>query len=193
MFGVTGIRTTTIQALARLTGEQPVRIAAALDAPAGTVVLPEGCTRFVLAAGILYPQHVGELDHGQVVRSLSVNLASVLRIVETILEQVPRARVCIVGSESAELGSFDRLYAAAKAGVHAYVRTRIPGKGQQLVAVAPPIIADSGMTTAREDYPAVLERRYNVRALDVAEAIHALLWSKPKGAPNNRVFPVLAC
>ena len=192
MFAVTGIRTTTVAALAELVGEDPVRIGADLAAVSGSVVLPVGCTRFVLAAGLLYPKRVADLTKDEALRSLAVNLASVLRITEHILDNVPRARVCIIGSESAELGSFDRLYASAKAGVHAYARTRIVRNGQQLVAVAPPIISDSGMTKARADYPAVLSRRYTVTARDVARTVAGVLWCRPAGAPNNRVVTVTA-
>lgn len=176
MFAVTGKRTTIVRELEDLTGEEAVRIEADLSDP-GCALDPGIYTRYVLAAGVLYSRPPLELEAAEIVAALAVNLTNTIRLCEKILERDNWARICVVGSESGILGSHDRMYAAAKAGVHSYVATRPVRPSQQLVCVAPPIISDSGMTARRRDFPAVLETRAHVRARDVAEIIRGLLWS----------------
>lgn len=188
MFAVTGKRTTIVRALEELTGEQAHKLDTKEMTQFGMVI---DVRRFVLAGGVLGGS--SWLEHGEL--SASVNLLQPIQICEQILAVVPDARICVVGSQSATLGSFDRFYAAGKAGLEAYVRTREVGSGQLLCAVSPTIIADSGMTIRRADYPRVLEQRHTVRAVDVARAIFELLWTpvpleSVRRVNQNRVVPV---
>lgn len=188
MFAVTGKRTTIVQELERLTGEPAQRIH-----PTGDGSLPDipHASRYVLAAGVLRGLPMVHYSEGATIECLRVNLVNVLRICEAILETNRPVRICVVGSESAEHGSFDRLYAAAKAGVHAYVRTRAVAPCQQLVCVSPTIIEDSGMTERRHDYPEILNQRPTVRALDVARCIYELLWGGPPAWVGGALSPII--
>lgn len=186
MFAVTGKRSTIVQALEALTGEEAVRI----DRVAPGYMIPPA-DRFVLAAGVLYSKRLSEQTPEEIQTAWWVNFVDVVKILDAIFQTRWNARVCVVSSMSATAGSFDEGYAGAKAAVDMLVRTRRLIGTQQLVAVAPPIIADSGMTERRKDYPAVLNLRPHVYARDVAAAIHGLLWAPKHAAPNNAVLPVV--
>jgi NAD(P)-dependent dehydrogenase (short-subunit alcohol dehydrogenase family) len=145
--------------------------------------------RYVLAAGVLSQRPILDQTGQEISESLEVNLINVVRFCTRMLDVNEYARICIVGSQSARSGSFDETYAIAKAGVEAFVRWKKVGPQQQLVCVSPPLIADSGMTRRRHDYPEVLERRPYCEAADVATAIRALLWDE-KMTHNNAVVTV---
>lgn len=186
---MTGYHTTIVWSLAQLLpGERIERIEL-------------GCTpreippadRFVLAAGVLYAKRLIDQMADEVETSLRVNLIDTMRLCEQILERNPVARICVIGSESAYRGSHDQTYAAAKAGLHQYIESRKVGKRQQLVAVAPHIIADSGMTRRRPDYEECMMRaqdtsrgRY-ITALEVARMVHFALYVD-QGFLNNTVI-----
>lgn len=178
MLAVTGRKTTIVRDLARLLppDETIVRIDVDLgraDTHLGGLPVAE---RYLLAAGVLHQKSILEQSWVEMIESVSVNALNVIRICETILERQAEARICIIGSESARRGSFDLTYAASKAAVHAYVLARETKPGQQLVCVSPTIIADSGMTMRRKDFPQVLERREYVLTLDVARVVHRVLY-----------------
>lgn len=179
MLAVTGFRTSIVRALTARTGEPVERIHADLARPSTDFLWPEGCERFVLAAGILYPQQVHDLSAAAIIDALSVNLVNVMRCCEKILRSVPTARIVVIGSLSGREGSFDQLYAAAKAGVHCYVQTRLVQPPQLLACVAPTIVSDAGMTLRRADYPAVLNHRPTVTSMQVAEMVAAMLYADP--------------
>lgn len=183
MLAVTGLNTTVVQALAAATGERLYRIRCEpsmfdlgcqfifetfFDEAKGAL---DPITGYVLAAGVIQGTPLWRQSREQVYESLAVNLGNTLRLADQILNIDPGARIVLLGSLSALTGSFDALYAACKAGVHAYVDFKELGPNQHLIAVAPPIISDSGMTRRRCDYPAVLEARRTVTASAVAEAI----------------------
>ncbi len=177
MLAVTGFRTSIVRALTVRTGEPVERIHADLADPATRFAWPDGCERFVLAAGILYPCKLLALEGLEIRDALAVNLVNVMRLCETILQSVRTARIVVIGSLSGREGSFDHLYAAAKAGVHAYIQTRLVQPPQLLACVAPTIVSDAGMTLRRPDYPAVLSRRPTVTSAQVAEMVAALLYA----------------
>lgn len=177
MLAVTGFRTSIVKALSTRTGEPVERIHADLARPSTNFVWPDGCERFVLAAGILYSSQIQDLSASAIIDALSVNLVNVMRLCESILHRVPRARIVVIGSLSGREGSFDQLYAAAKAGVHCYVQTRLVQPPQLLACVAPTIVSDAGMTLRRADYPALLSRRPFVTSMQVAEMVAALLYA----------------
>lgn len=181
VIGVTGRRTTIVEALSQF--DQIERIE-----PNG---LPRGVDKFVLAAGVLIGKRLLDLSPVDAYETVQANMVSPMRLCEQILATIPTARICVVGSCSGIKGSFDELYAASKAGLHQYVKTRKVGEHQQLVAVAPIIIADSGMTRRRSDYPEVLEKRETVTAKEVAAVIYGLLTMLP--AISNQVIPIGKC
>jgi NAD(P)-dependent dehydrogenase (short-subunit alcohol dehydrogenase family) len=106
----------------------------------------------------------------------------VIAACDQVFDERELARVVVIGSESGFSGSYDSAYAAAKAGLHAYVETKRLKPRQQLVCVAPGIIADAGMTTRRPDKDALAARalehpkRRFVTALEVAKLIRFLLY-----------------
>lgn len=182
MIAVTGYRTTIVRELANLVAPVEVqRIDADLARLDARFVMPPRATRFVLAAGLLYAKPLRLQSVEEVVASLAVNMVNVVRLCETILDTVEDARVCVIASESAFSGSFDHTYAMGKAGVVTYVGARRVKRSQLLVAIAPPIIADSGMTERRHDYPEVLARRRHVFARDVAANVYRHLYESSPG------------
>ena len=135
------------------------------------------CDHYLFAAGVLRKKQIEEQTYAEMYESMRVNLLDVISACEKVLKTNERARICVIGSESAYLGSHDQVYAVAKAGLHAYVRWRTVGGEQSLTCIAPPIIADSGMTRARHDYPEVLEKRRIVKAAQVAALVIDALYS----------------
>lgn len=189
MLAVTGINSTIVQELTKLLPNEEIhRIGMDIAKFAAPVRIPKA-DRFAFATGLLYPSPINLLTAEQVEQSCAVNLITVLRVCEYILQTNPDARICVVGSESAMRGSFDVLYASLKAGLHGYVRSRQTGPNQLLTCVSPPIIRDSRMTQARHDYPQVLEQRSTCSASDVAQAIQRLLYDETEGwrSHNNLV------
>lgn len=194
MLAVTGRRTSIVRALERMTGDTVLRIESVPDLSDPTAVLSiPHADRYLFAAGVLYGRPVLQLSSDEIVQTCAVNFINVMRACEMILARQIGARICVVGSESAEHGSYDELYAASKAALHAYVLTRETRWPQQLVCCSPPIIGDSGMTYRRNDYPAVLESgRPIVSAEQVARCIRRLLYDNPTNPVTNAIVRVAA-
>jgi NAD(P)-dependent dehydrogenase (short-subunit alcohol dehydrogenase family) len=189
--GVTGRRTSIVEHLLRLVpddrvvsiGRRPdddVRIDLARPFDVGQ--FPSDLDRYVLAAGVMYPRRLADQSFDETATSLAVNLTSVVRVCEHLLDANPRARICLIGSESFR-GSYDTTYFVAKAGLNAYVeRRRLSHPGQQLVIVSPTIIMDSGMTERRDDLDQVADRAQAspkhrfLYAAEVARLVHFVLW-----------------
>lgn len=180
MLAVTGRRTTIVAALADLlpSQERIVRIDADLADPHAPLELPTA-NRWLLAAGVLYSKPLDEQTPEEILASLSVNVINVIRICERVFATQHDARICVIGSESAFKGCFDQTYFLGKAALHSYVKSRVTSLNQQLVCISPGVIADSGMTRRRHDYPAVLEQRPHILARDVAEVIKRALYDNP--------------
>lgn len=87
-----------------------------------------------------------------------INFKKTVEICEYILGWSSHARICVIGSESGIAGSYDHEYAGSKAALHQYIETRGVGPHQQLVGIAPSIIADAGMTLRRPDQEALAQR-----------------------------------
>lgn len=132
--------------------------------------------RYLFAAGVMVGKPIGDQAREAQYRTLSINCLNPIRMCQLILDRQADARICVIGSESAWRGSFDEVYAASKAALHAYVLARTLKPTQQLVCLSPPIISDAGMTLRRHDYPAVLQQRETVTSLQVAQRIHRLLY-----------------
>lgn len=169
MIAVTGYNTTILQELRKITAERMDRIH-------WDCIDPPVAARYVFAAGILYNKTTQEQTRQEWLTSVMVNFASVIQHCEDIFRRGEPATVCVIGSESAEKGCFDGTYATCKRALHVYVRARKMGTDQRITCVAPPIIADSGMTRRRHDYPVVLEERRTVPAAQVAHAVFRHLY-----------------
>lgn len=152
--------------------------------------------RFVFAAGVLYSKRITEQKHKEIEHSLQVNLISVVQMIEKIIENNKKARICVVGSESGIKGSYDTTYALCKAAIHNYVRTkRLRYPQQQLVCVAPSIIEDSGMTQRRCDLEEVKLKALEypkerlLKSIEVAKLIKYLLY-EDDGYITNEVISI---
>jgi NAD(P)-dependent dehydrogenase (short-subunit alcohol dehydrogenase family) len=121
--------------------------------------LPANCDRYFLCAGVLYGLQAADMLEHERVTTVAVNFSDVVTFCDEVLDVNCNARICIVGSESGYAGSYDMLYAGAKAALHMYVeRKKLKWPGQQLVCIAPTIVENSGMTQRRTDLDGTLER-----------------------------------
>jgi NAD(P)-dependent dehydrogenase (short-subunit alcohol dehydrogenase family) len=142
------------------------------------------CTasRHLFCQGMITPRPVGQQTKLEWADSMAANCLDVIRQCDLILATNPKARIVVMGSESGYSGSFDGTYAAAKAGLHKYVETKALRPDQQLVAVAPTIIEDSGMTKRRDDKVNLDNRRAQhpkrrfLAMSEVCRMIHFLLY-----------------
>ena len=153
------------------------------------VTTPE---RFLFCQGVLHGKSALMMSEEDIWQTAHINMNNVIDRCERVLGVNSKARICIIGSESGIVGSFDRFYAAAKAGIHQYVETRRLLPGQQLVAIAPNVISDAGMTLRRADVARLEQRRLNhpqrrfCTSAEVAEAVVFLLYGD-RGYINNTV------
>lgn len=186
MLAVTGFSSTIVQALRKSGVEDIVRI--------GRNELPPfSASHYLLAAGLLHQASVLDQSPLEQYESVLVNMIRPLRLCEMILRANTCARICVVGSESGIKGSFDEVYATSKAGIMAYVKWRKLLPTQQLFAVAPTVISDSGMTMRRKDYPGVLSTRKTITAQRVAEVIRQTLLLEPvESSIRNGVVEITA-
>ena len=180
MIAVTGYNTTICQKLRELSDEPMINLR---HHP-----LPEHCSKFVLAQGIMHGQPMAVLSSVELMESLDVNFVGIVRFCDRILAENEYARIVVIGSQSAVNGSYNTMYAGMKAALHCYVRSKPISSTQRLVCLAPGIIADSGMTRRRHDYPEVLVLRPTCRAIDVARAAYDVL-ERPTISPV-RVWPI---
>lgn len=176
MIAVTGYSTSIVRELSKLVSEPISRIGGSSHQWFDSDFQIPRADRFVLAAGVLYGKKVADQSVFDIATGLAINLISPMRMCEEIFAANDHARVCLIGSESGVYGSYDEVYAAAKAGLHNYVETRRVLPTQQIVAVAPPIISDAGMTTRRPDFPTILSKRRTVTSLQVALLVKQLLY-----------------
>ena len=188
MFVAIGMRSTIIQALAELMPQEQI---VPPDWQGHTVAyladVPPDC-RFVLAGGYLAGKRASEQSAEEHARTYWLNTEQPMMLASQALDELPAARVCIIGSWSAVTGSFDENYAAAKDTIHRWAKRQHIAPPRQLVVIAPPIIADSRMTRARADYPEILQRRPHCCAMDVARAIKAALWETGPDASARVIY-----
>lgn len=179
MIAITGRRTTIAEELLRLL--PPGEVATFFSAVEKQA--PPKADRYLFAAGLLRSMTESEQTDKEVLEGMNVNLHSVTRAIERILETNTKARICVIGSESAFTGSYDGIYAEAKRLLHKFVETTpLRSPDQQLVCIAPTIIQDAGMTVRRTDLDAVMRRaslhpktRW-LTSLEVAKLVHFVLY-----------------
>lgn len=145
--------------------------------------LPMEAERYLFSQGLLQPKRMAEQTKIEVLKSFWANAAAVIRACDDIFAANPKARVCIIGSESAFAWSYDGAYAAAKAALHRYVETkRLQSPDQQLICIAPSIIGDAQMTVSRRDHDGLVQRmaahpkRRWLEAAEVAALVHHCLY-----------------
>lgn len=159
------------------------RLLPAGEAAASSIqAIDTSASRYLFCHGLLRSKRIEDQTRDEIADSFWVNYASTVIACREIFAANPRARICIVGSESGYRGSYDDVYAAAKAALHLFVETERLGPHQQLVAVSPGIVGDAGMTTRRTDI-ANLERRRRthpkqrfITSAEVASMIYSLLY-----------------
>lgn len=141
------------------------------------------CERFVFCQGVLRDSKITAQSDDDLAESFQVNAAYTIKACDNILASNPRARICVIGSESGYTWSHDGSYAASKAAVQAYVGAKpLRSPGQQLVAIAPYVVADTEMTRRRADHERLAARvqwcpkRRFLEAVEVARLIHFLLY-----------------
>lgn len=151
--------------------------------PRGTQ-MPDDGERFLFCTGLINQAPIRKQFDEQVARTFMVNAVNIIRECDRLLEVNPKARICVVGSESGFKWSFDGAYAASKAALHKYVETkRLKHPDQQLVCVAPTCIEGSGMNLQRNEdgKKALAERVKNhpkkrwLEPIEVARMVHFLL------------------
>lgn len=126
--------------------------------------LPPDLDAYLVCTGYLAGQPIKTIKTDDAVRTFELNFLSTARMCEHIVEVNDRARICVIGSESGFKGSYDMAYAGAKAAMHLYVETKVLRTPEQLLfAIAPSIIADSGMTERRPDYGETMQRGLQTR------------------------------
>lgn len=144
---------------------------------------PFTADRYLYCQGLLRPKPMAEQTASEIEESFDVNAGQVIKACDVILGGNAAARICVIGSESGFAGSYDETYAAAKDRLHRYVsgkKLRYPA--QQLVCIAPSIIANAAMTLRREDQDNLEQRRMvhpkrrYLQAIEVARLVHYVLY-----------------
>lgn len=144
---------------------------------------PWAADRYLFCGGFLAGETIAETSREDVARSYFENFSDIAATCDLIIENNAAARICIIGSESGEQGSYDMAYAGAKAAMHLYIRTkRLIAPAQQLVGISPGVIWNSGMTARRRDI-ALCKKRGAARrrgrwleAIEVARLVHFALY-----------------
>jgi NAD(P)-dependent dehydrogenase (short-subunit alcohol dehydrogenase family) len=146
---------------------------------------PLDADRYLFCQGLLRPKQMQDQTDAERAEGFAVNLDSIKRACDAVLAVNETARICVVGSESAYLGSYDDVYAISKMLIHSYVENKELKPMQQIVAISPGIIEDAGMTTRRKDLKTLAFRKAQhpmrrfLRAREVAELAHHLLYHQP--------------
>jgi NAD(P)-dependent dehydrogenase (short-subunit alcohol dehydrogenase family) len=143
--------------------------------------------RFLVCTGYLAGKNLGEITPEEAEATWRRNFVDVARFCDLAFAANPRARICVLGSDSGFKGSYDMAYAGSKAALHLYVETkRLDHPEQQLVCLAPTIIADTAMTERRKDKTALEARgaatrhgRWLTAAEVAAQAYQALFTASP--------------
>lgn len=149
--------------------------------------LPLGLDRYLICTGYLAGKRLGDLTAQEAELTWRRNFIEPARFCDLAFAANPKTRICLIGSESGYRGSYDMAYAGAKAALHLYVETKaLDRPEQQLIALAPTIIADADMTMRRPDQIALAARARATRhgrwlmAREVAaQAYQALFIASP--------------
>lgn len=144
--------------------------------------MPTNADRYLFCAGLLRGKRAEDQTAAEIEEGRRVNLWQITDDCERILSANPKARICVIGSESAYRGSYDGIYAASKLALHEYVERKRLKPGQQLVCISPGVIEDCAMVTGRCDTWRLDERRERhpqkrfLKAAEVAKLVHFVLY-----------------
>ncbi len=144
--------------------------------------MPLCADRYLFCSGLLRSIPGSQQTREEREEGFRVNLWRITDDCERILDANDRARICVIGSESAYRGSFDDTYANAKRCLHEYVERKKLKPDQQLVCISPGVIEDAGMNVRREDEFRTLKRKEAnpkkrfLKAVEVARLIHFVLY-----------------
>lgn len=154
MIGLVGAGSQICVEFARIAGEPTCRIDYNLPPP-------RACDKLLVTCGFLAGTDIDSITLKDQAKTWAVNYCNIVRYLDAWFTDHPKGRAVVIGSESGFSGSYDMAYAGAKAALHLYVETKKLQPGQQLVAIAPGIITDAGMTNRRRDVMRVIERSRN--------------------------------
>lgn len=149
--------------------------------------------KYLICAGYLCGKPILEQSGKELKKGWESNFLDIVVFCEKVLAVNHSARICIIGSESGYMGSFDMLYAGAKAALHLYIEKKQLKPNQQLVGIAPGIIEDAGMTTRRTDLDNLQKRRQAhpkgrfLLSVEVAKLAHYLLSEEAEYISNTVV------
>lgn len=119
---------------------------------------------YLLCAGVLHGKSAEDISEEEAAETLAVNFSDVAKLCDKLITHNDRAKICVIGSESGVKGSYDTVYAGAKAALHLYIETKkLRTRDQHLFCVSPTIIQNTGMTDRRDDLDKVIERGKNRR------------------------------
>ena len=142
--------------------------------------------RYLFCQGYLVPKTSAEQTDQEKEKSYYINYDSIALSISNIINYNPKARICVIGSESAYRGSYDDSYAKNKRLIHKYIEDKeLLTPYQQLVGIAPTIIEDSKMTRDRTDIDNLKRRRNEhpmkrfLMAKEVALMAYTLLYDQP--------------
>jgi hypothetical protein len=103
--------------------------------------------KYLFCQGFLVPKTSDEQTKLEKEKSYYINYDSIALSIANIINCNPKARICVIGSESGYRGSYDDSYAKYKKWLHKYVEDKkLLTPYQQLVGISPTIIEDSKMT-----------------------------------------------
>lgn len=158
--------------------------------------LPSNADAYLFCQGYLAGKSAAEISKTDAYKTWMDNFGSIAADCDAILDANPKARICIITSYSGIKGSYDSVYAGAKAAMNLYIETkRLKYPGQQIVGIAPHIVSPSRMTDTRTDQEALTLRRENRRRQewiapeDVAKLAHFLLFCD-SGNITNTIIPI---
>lgn len=142
--------------------------------------------KYVFCHGVMYPKKSYELTDAEKENSMYTNFISVVEMCDKIIDHNDKARICVISSYSAFVGSYDDTYALSKALLNQYIERKVlRTPKQQLVGIAPSAIEDSGMTQRRKDLENLNKKRENhpmkrlVQSYEVSRLIYTLLYEQP--------------
>jgi NAD(P)-dependent dehydrogenase (short-subunit alcohol dehydrogenase family) len=122
--------------------------------------IPLDGKRYLFCLGLLRAKSSSEQSVAEKAEGWQVNYSVPVRDCNLLIEKNDRARICVIGSESAWTGSYDGTYADSKRALHEYVMgKRLRTAAQQLVCIAPGVIGDAGMCVRRTDLERLEKRR----------------------------------
>ena len=142
--------------------------------------------KYLFCQGFLVPKTSDEQTKLEKEKSHYINYDSIVLSISNIINCNPKARICVIGSESGYRRSYDDSYAKYKKWLHKYVEDKkLLTPYQQLVGISPTIIEDSKMTQDRTDIDNLNRRRSEhpmkrfLKAKEVASMAYTLLYEQP--------------